>query len=139
LRASRRARRRLVPDAVAAPGRRARRRADRVLIDSTRHDAATAFQDCLEPSRRNPVTDLAWVRLQPWRQLLVHLLSGTAFGAFTSGVRRIESEGDTGQRFLLAGWMMNRLGQAPDVVRVIDAEQPTLHLWAEHDGPINWC
>ncbi len=107
--------------------------ADRVLVDSTGRDAATAFRVCLELSRRQPVTDLAWVRLEPWRQLLVRLLGGTAPGAFASGVRRIESEGETGCSLLLAGWLMNRLGVASDVVRIIDAEQPTLRLWAEHD------
>jgi glucose-6-phosphate dehydrogenase assembly protein OpcA len=107
--------------------------ADRVLVDSTRRDAATAFRVCLELSRRQPVTDLAWVRLEPWRQLLVRLLGGTAPCAFASGVRRIESEGETGRSLLLAGWLMNRLGVASDVVRIIDAEQPTLRLWAEHE------
>jgi glucose-6-phosphate dehydrogenase assembly protein OpcA len=107
--------------------------ADRVLVDSTRHDAA-AFLECAELSRRQPVTDLAWVRLEPWRQVLGRLLSGIAFGAFASGVRRIESEGEIGHRLLLAGWLMNRLGVAPEVIRLVDAEQPMLRLWAEHDG-----
>jgi glucose-6-phosphate dehydrogenase assembly protein OpcA len=107
--------------------------ADRVLVDSSGRDAATAFRICLELSRRQPVTDLARVRLEPWRQLLVRLLGGTAASAFASGVRRIESEGETGRSLLLAGWLMNRLGVASDVVRVIVAEQPTLRLWAEHD------
>jgi hypothetical protein len=35
---------------------------------------------------------------------------------------------------LLAGWLMNRLGVAPEVIRLVDAEQPMLRLWAEHDG-----
>ena len=126
--------RRLVPDAAAAPGRRARRRGrprPRRQHPTRRRDGVPCL---LELSRQRPVTDLAWVRLEPWRQVLVRLLSGTAFGAFASGVRRIESEGETGHRLLLAGWLMNRLGVAPDVVRVIDAEHPTLRLWAEHDG-----
>jgi glucose-6-phosphate dehydrogenase assembly protein OpcA len=106
--------------------------ADRVLVDSGRCDA-TAFGGCLELGRRRPVTDLAWVRLEPWRQLLVRLLSGSASGALADGVRRIESEGETGHRLLLAGWLMHRLGVAPDLVRVTDAEQPTLRLWAHHD------
>jgi glucose-6-phosphate dehydrogenase assembly protein OpcA len=108
--------------------------ADRVLIDSTGRKAAAAFRGDLELSRRLPVTDLAWVRLESWRHLLVRLLGGTTFGAFASGVQRIESEGETGHRLLLAGWLMNRLGVEPGAVRVIDAEQPTLRLWAEHDG-----
>jgi glucose-6-phosphate dehydrogenase assembly protein OpcA len=107
--------------------------ADRVLVDSTRGDAATAFPVYLELSRRQPVTDLAWIRLAPWRQNLVRLLSASALGEFASGVRHIESEGETGDRLLLAGWLMSRLGVAPDIVRVIDAEQLTLRLWAEHD------
>jgi hypothetical protein len=107
--------------------------ADRVLLDSSCGDAATAFRACLELSRRQPVTDLAWVRLEPWRQLLGRLLGGTAASAFASGVRRIESEGETGRSLLLAGWLMNHLGVASDVIRVIDAEQPMVRLWAEHD------
>jgi glucose-6-phosphate dehydrogenase assembly protein OpcA len=108
--------------------------ADRVLVDSSRRDPATTLQVCLELSRRRPVTDLAWVRLEPWRRLLVRLLGGSPFGAFASGVERIESEGENAQRLLLVGWLTNRLGVTPDVVRVIDAERPALRLWAEHDG-----
>jgi glucose-6-phosphate dehydrogenase assembly protein OpcA len=107
--------------------------ADRVLVNSAPRDAATAFRVCLELSRRQPVTDLLWVRLEPWRQLLVRLLGGTAADAFASGVRRIESGGEIGGSLLLAGWLMNSLGVASDVVRVIEAEQPTLRLWADHD------
>jgi glucose-6-phosphate dehydrogenase assembly protein OpcA len=107
--------------------------ADRVLVDSGRCEAATAFGGFLELSRRQPVTDLAWVRLEPWRQLLVRLLSGSAPGTLADGLRSIESEGETGHRLLLAGWLMNRLGVAPDLIRVIDAEQPTLRLWADQD------
>ena len=102
--------------------------ADRVLVDSTRGDAATAFPVYLELSRRQPVTDLAWIRLAPWRQNLVRLLSASALGEFASGVRRIESEGETGDRLLLAGWLMSRLGVAPgEALFVGDDAERDLH------------
>jgi glucose-6-phosphate dehydrogenase assembly protein OpcA len=107
--------------------------ADRVLVNSAQRDAATAFRVCVDLSRRQPVTDLLWVRLEPWRQLFVRLLDGAAAGAFASGVRRIESGGEIGGSLLLAGWLSNSLGVAPDIIRVIDAEQPTLRLWADDD------
>jgi glucose-6-phosphate dehydrogenase assembly protein OpcA len=107
--------------------------ADRVLVDSAGRDPATVFRVCLERSRRQPVTDLVWVRLEPWRQLLVRLLGGTASGAFASGVRRIESAGEIGSSLLVAAWLRNSLGVASDAVHVTDAEQPMLRLWAVHD------
>ena len=108
--------------------------ADRILVDTTGRDPVSTFSVALELNHRRPVTDLSWVRLEPWRRVIGRLLSGPAFASFPGGVRRIEFEGEPGHRSLLTGWLTNRLDADPDAVHLVDGDQPTLRIWAEHDG-----
>ena len=107
--------------------------ADRVLVDTRQlHDPAT-FTFLLNLSERLPVTDLAWVRLEPWRRVLVELLTGAPFSDYADGVHHIDSEGPPGHRSLLAGWLVSRLQLSPEVVRLVDSDRSTLRVRAEHD------
>jgi glucose-6-phosphate dehydrogenase assembly protein OpcA len=108
--------------------------ADRVLIDTSRLDDPATVMFLPDLSQRLPITDLAWVRLEPWRRALVELLTGAPFADFVDGVHHIDSQGEPGPRALLAGWLTSRLRLSNEVVRLVDSDRPMLRVRAEHDG-----
>lgn len=107
--------------------------ADRVLIDTHRSTRPIDHADLLALSRL-PTTDLAWVRLQPWRLLLADAFAGTERSPFLHGVERLDASGTRAWSALMAGWLMSRLALAPPAIRLIEADRAAVHIRARHDG-----
>ncbi len=70
----------------------------------------------VELTRRHPVVDLSWVRLEPWRRALAQLLDPPDLRPFAAGVTEVEVAGRLGPRTLLAGWLADRLGLVPSSI-----------------------
>jgi glucose-6-phosphate dehydrogenase assembly protein OpcA len=112
--------------------------ADRLLVDTERlvaRPGATSPTDVVALGRHIVVTDLAWVRLEPWRELFAHLFVGAELAPFVRGVEHVEAE-DRGDAFparLLAGWVASRLGLDLTAVHVTTGERRMLRA-AARDG-----
>jgi glucose-6-phosphate dehydrogenase assembly protein OpcA len=108
---------------------------DHVVIDSR---SGVSIDDLsrslLDIARRVPVTDLAWLELAPWRELLAGLFEGPAYAPFLSDVRRVRVEGDAIRGRLLAGWLLRRLGLSDRVGEVAAADRMAIEIQAEHAG-----
>ena len=85
-------------------------------------------------ARRRLVTDLCWVRLRFWRQLLAGLFEMPGCRPYLGGVRAVQAGGGEAARLLLAGWVASRLGLAPDRVRLAPGPSPSLRVEAEDGG-----
>jgi glucose-6-phosphate dehydrogenase assembly protein OpcA len=107
-----------------------------VLVDTKEAPGDTAFATVAEVARRHPVVDLCWVRLRPWRRLLAGLFDGTAYQPFVHHVTAAEVEGKEAPRRLLGGWLVDRLGLAPEAVTLRDARHVSMRLVAEVDGTV---
>jgi glucose-6-phosphate dehydrogenase assembly protein OpcA len=112
--------------------------ADRLLVDTERFLArpgAASLTDVVALGRHVPVTDLTWVRLEPWRELFAHLFVGAELAPFVHGVEHIEAEdrGDALPARLLAGWAASRLGLGPAAVHVAAGTRRMLRA-AARDG-----
>ncbi|PZS23444.1 MAG: hypothetical protein DLM54_01220 [Acidimicrobiales bacterium] len=70
----------------------------------------------VELTRRHPVVDLSWVRLEPWRRALAHLFDPPDLRPFVTGVIDVEVAGRLGPRTLLAGWLVDCLGLVPSSI-----------------------
>src|SRR5439155_4171784 len=90
--------------------------------------------DMLTLTHRFPVTDLSWVRLTPWRELLAGLFEGTNFRPFLDDVRSASVAGKAGPRHLLGGWLSSRLALRRAQVHLADARHVTIEIKAEHEG-----
>ncbi|MDQ1568676.1 MAG: hypothetical protein QOF96_3556 [Actinomycetota bacterium] len=83
---------------------------------------------------RMPVTDLAWVALAQWRELVAGLFDGPDRGPFLADVRHVRVQGHEALRPLLAGWLLSRLRIPPGVVEVGPSEGLSVEVTAEHNG-----
>jgi glucose-6-phosphate dehydrogenase assembly protein OpcA len=88
---------------------------DRFLVDTARHaDPGTALQDLVELSRRpawrGSVGDLAWMRLEPWRETIASFFDSQQTRPHLDGVARVEIAGRGPAGAYLAGWLASRLG-----------------------------
>jgi glucose-6-phosphate dehydrogenase assembly protein OpcA len=108
--------------------------AQEVLVDGREVGAPASIAELIALSHRLPVTDLTWVRLAPWRELLAGMFMGDDFSPFLRDVHRVEAAGRPWPRLLLAGWIMGRLQLAPTVVRLMEADRPAVHVLARHRG-----
>jgi glucose-6-phosphate dehydrogenase assembly protein OpcA len=109
-------------------------RAYEVLVDGRAVGAPSALAELVALSRLLPVTDLSWVRLTPWRELVAELFMGDDFSPFLRGVHRVEAAGGPWARLLLGGWMMSRLQLAPTVIRLVEADLAAVHVLARDRG-----
>jgi len=112
--------------------------ADRLLVDTERlvaRPGAVSLADVVALGRHVVVTDLTWVRLEPWREMFAHLFVGAGFAPFVRGVEHVEAEdrGDALPARLLAGWTASRLGLVPAAVRVATGTRRMLRVTAR-DG-----
>jgi glucose-6-phosphate dehydrogenase assembly protein OpcA len=118
-----------LPVAVWLPGRLPRKgealpsRADLVLVETAR-PGSPPLGNVMATSRLFPLSDLSWLRLQSWRQLLSSLFVGREFSQFLDDVQRIDIEGGPGFRPLMAGWLMGRLRVRSDVCHLAGLETP---------------
>lgn len=86
--------------------------ADHAIVDSTRFLLPASELDAVEQRRSagRPLTDLAWLRLRPWRRALAEVFERTPFtaDAVTEVVVR-HGEAGTAAAALLGRWLERRL------------------------------
>jgi glucose-6-phosphate dehydrogenase assembly protein OpcA len=97
--------------------------ADRIIVDSASFAAPEAGLPRLSAllAERKAVSDLAWARLTPWRELIAQFFDAPAMLPHLEAIERVvvEVEARTGepadrtQAFLLVGWLGARLGWRP--------------------------
>jgi glucose-6-phosphate dehydrogenase assembly protein OpcA len=96
---------------------------DRFLVDSARHpDPAAALGDLAAlaglPSWRGCTGDLAWTRLEPWREALASFFDSPLTRSHLEAISRVEvacggpagPDGVTIAGAYVAGWLASRLG-----------------------------
>ncbi len=91
---------------------------DRVIVDSAGCSSAATDWAWLAGWRNENrvVVDLAWSRLDPWRELLAGLFDGEPFAAELDQVRSADlgyEPGGEHAALLCAGWLVSRLGWLP--------------------------
>jgi glucose-6-phosphate dehydrogenase assembly protein OpcA len=104
---------------------------EHLIVDSR---TVVSLSALVEITDRVPVTDLAWLDLAPWRELVAGLFDGPDFGPFLGDVRHVRVQGDEAARRLLAGWLLGRLRLPSTAVEVLGSEQASVEVTAEHDG-----
>jgi hypothetical protein len=107
--------------------------ADRVLVDSDRLGRVLDDDD-LAALRDQPAIDLAWVRLRPWRRLLVDAFAAHELSPMVRGVERADIVGGIPWSALIGGWLASRLDLAPANVRLVAGDRRTVHLWGQLPG-----
>lgn len=123
------------PNTLPTAGEPLLAHADRILIDTRAvGERADLFLTAERLGRRLPLADLSWSRLQPWRTTLAAMFEGQICRPFVDHVTDVEVAGSFGARHLMGGWLMDRLGLSPEVVRVDDARHVLIRLHAEIDG-----
>lgn len=128
-----------LPVAVWLPRRLPRRRepvvadADHVIVDSARLGHPLAELD-LAALGEHASTDLAWIRLRPWRLLLADAFSGADVSPFALGIEQVDITGGQSWSTLLAGWLMSRLELLPSSIRLVDGERAGVHVQARYGG-----
>lgn len=97
--------------------------ANRVVVDSRALDdqGSGVLARSAVLVRRLPVADLSWVRLALWRRLLAGMFEGRVARPFAAGVEHVEVAGNEGPRYLLGGWLLERLRLDPSQVRLTPA------------------
>jgi glucose-6-phosphate dehydrogenase assembly protein OpcA len=125
------------PAEVPSPRSRLVRAADLVILDTEAALAATGDGDLRgvsELARRHAVSDLTWLRLGAWRQLLAGLFEAPSARGFLGGVDLARVEGPAPARQLLAGWLADRLGLRPNRVEVVEARRASVQLTSRSEG-----
>lgn len=87
---------------------------DRLIVDSREfRDARDLVAIHRLASGRVAVGDLTWQRLFAWRTLIAHLFDGPPFGEYVKHLDRVtltRSGAHPAGTYLLAGWLVSRLG-----------------------------
>ena len=123
------------PGQVPDPADPLLRLASAVVVDTrTVGPAASAiahsYRTLLELANRQPVVDLSWVRLQPWRELLAGLFETEHTRAFLQGVCLATVTGKPGPRHMLGGWLMAQLDLRARELVLTDAKHVDITLEA---------
>lgn len=125
-----------LPAGLPSPGDPLMRAANRVVVDS--RAVAEAGGDVLTRSatlaKRLPVADLSWMRLEQWRSMLAGLFEGGLYRPFLDAVDRVEVHGNHGPRYLLGGWLLQRLKLPPSRVELARDEHVSVVIHAVSDG-----
>ena len=91
-------------------------RADVVIADSAAVEEPAALPAAWDRAGRHgePMRDLAWTRLEPWRGLLVEIFDRPAASAALAEIRDVKithgGAAPPAGAWLLAGWLASRLG-----------------------------
>jgi len=108
---------------------------DRLLVDTRAvADPEKALPQVVKLMRQVPVTDLSWVRLAPWRQLLSGLFQGRTNQPFLRGVDHASVAGHFAPRHMMAGWISARIGLAPEAISLEEATHMAVRLTAMSGG-----
>lgn len=108
--------------------------ADVVVVDSRDFGGLECFAAVRLIGSQRPVTDLSWVRLQPWRAALRSALDAPMLSPLLRHIESAEVHGKTGPRHLIAGWLADRLDLALADIHLVEAEHVSIRLRAEHEG-----
>jgi glucose-6-phosphate dehydrogenase assembly protein OpcA len=102
---------------------------NRMLIDTRAvTDPGRALPHAAKLLRHIPITDLSWVRLAPWRNLLAGLFQGSVNRPYLSAIDGVSVSGHFAPRHLIAGWLVSRLGVGVDVVELAEADHVSIVL-----------
>ena len=93
-----------------------------------------SYRTLLELANHQPVVDLSWVRLQPWRELLAGLFEPEHNREFLSGVRLASVRGKPGPRHMLGGWLLSQLDLRARELVLEDAKHVAITLDASYQG-----
>jgi glucose-6-phosphate dehydrogenase assembly protein OpcA len=99
-----------------------------VIVDSRDAAGSGRLRALLELARRRTVVDLSWIRLEPWRELLVRLFDPPERRPWLDAVEEVEVTGKIGPRQLLGGWLMSQLRLSPGQVRLVDAQHVEVRI-----------
>lgn len=105
-----------------------------VVLDSRDVGDPLVLRRMLEVSRRRPVIDLSWVRLEPVRDLLAGLFDAPAIRPYARAVTSAVVRGKPGPRHMLGGWLMAQLGLRTSQLTLIDARHVEITLEAHLDN-----
>ncbi len=95
-------------------------------------EVAHVYRTLLELANRQPVVDLSWARLQPWRELLAGLFEPEPARELLRGVRSVAVKGKPGPRHLLGGWLLAQLDLRTREVTLQDARHVEISLHAAY-------
>ena len=127
------------PDVLPDPADPLLRLASAVLVD-TRVVVADptaighSYRTLLELANHQPVVDLSWVRLQPWRELLAGLFEPEHSRPFLQGIHLASVSGKPGPRHILGGWLMAQLDLRARELVLTDSKHVAVTLEAGCDG-----
>ena len=93
-----------------------------------------SYRTLLELANHQPVVDLSWVRLQPWRELLAGLFEPEHSRPFVQGIRSAFVSGKPGPRHMLGGWLMAQLDLRAREVVLADSKHVDITLEAFCEG-----
>lgn len=113
------------------------RLANAVFVDTRwtdSSDIAHSYRALLELANHQPVVDLSWVRLQPWRELLAGLFEPEQARCMLSGVRSATVRGNISPRHMLGGWLMAQLDLRARELSLAEAKHVAITIEAEHAG-----
>jgi glucose-6-phosphate dehydrogenase assembly protein OpcA len=97
-------------------------------------EIAHSYRTLLELANHQPVVDLSWVRLQPWRELLAGLFEPDHNRRFLLGVTHAEVRGKPGPRHMLGGWLMAQLDLRARELDLTDSKHVDIALDSEYHG-----
>lgn len=97
-------------------------------------DLAHSYRSLLELSNHQPVVDLSWVRLQPWRELLAGLFEPEQTRCMLAGVRSVSVKGNMSPRHMLGGWLMAQLDLRSREVSLAEAKHVAVTVDAAYRG-----
>lgn len=123
--------------------------ADRLIVDSGLHHEVDGLRELAQALPRpgegpREITDLSWLRLSAWRALLASLFDPPAARAALGRVGEIRlrysQEVGAPRAYLLAGWLLDRLGLTPvaregEAVALRDAGGRTVRLHIAAGAP----
>jgi glucose-6-phosphate dehydrogenase assembly protein OpcA len=93
-----------------------------------------SYRTLLELANHQPVVDLSWVRLQPWRELLAGLFEPEHSRPFVQCVRSASVKGKPGPRHILGGWLMSQLDLRARELVLTDSKHVAITLDAVCQG-----
>ncbi|HET9059874.1 MAG TPA: glucose-6-phosphate dehydrogenase assembly protein OpcA [Acidimicrobiales bacterium] len=125
------------PGALPDPADPLLKLANAIVVDTrnlgpSRSDLAHAYRTLLELANHQPVVDLSWVRLQPWRELLAGLFEPERSRHFLQDVNAVHVKGKLGPRHMLGGWLMSQLDLRTRELHLEDAKHVDIVVEAKH-------
>jgi glucose-6-phosphate dehydrogenase assembly protein OpcA len=127
------------PDVLPDPADPLLRLASALVVDTRVVGPGAAamghsYRTLLELANHQPVVDLSWVRLQPWRELLAGLFEPEHSRPFVQCVRSASVNGKPGPRHILGGWLMSQLDLRARELVLTDSKHVAITLDAFCQG-----